>query len=107
MTRVTIQPVTRSPGRARWQTSPASRDEGRLDRRSREQWTADSGQSMLRVCRISLGSRVSATSFRNSTAGVVNQLEQTELGNLLDMPNDGQLQAGYGAVSLGRGRRDV
>jgi hypothetical protein len=37
----------------------------------------------------------------------VNQLEQTELGDLLDMPNDGQLQAGYGAVSLGRGRRDV
>jgi len=50
---------------------------------------------------------MSATSFTNSTAGVVNQLEQTELGNLLDTPNDGQLQAGYGAVSLGRGRRDV
>jgi hypothetical protein len=98
MTRVTIQ-----PGRARWQTSPASRDEGRASICDH----ADSGQSRLRVCRLSLGSRVSATSFRNSTAGVVNQLEQTELGDLLDMPNDGQLQAGYGAVSLGPGRRDV
>jgi hypothetical protein len=51
---------------------------------------------MLRVCRISLGSRVSGTSLRNSTAGVVNQLEQTELGNLLDMPNDELMQAGNG-----------
>src|SRR5271166_1002774 len=39
MTRVTIHPLTHSPGRARWQTSPASRDEGRLDRRSRERRT--------------------------------------------------------------------
>ncbi len=102
MTRVTIQPVTRSPGRARWQTSPASRDEGRLDRRSREQRTKH-----VAGVRISLGSRVSATPLGIRPAGVVNQLEQTELGNLLDTPNDGQLQAGYGAVSLGRGRRDV
>ena len=84
MTRVTIQPVTRSPGRARGQTSPASRTKGASIGDH-----ANSGQNMLRVCCISLGSRVSATSFRNSTAGVVNQLEQTELGDLLDMPNDG------------------
>jgi len=56
---------------------------------------------MLRVCRIWLGSRVSATSLRNSTAGVVNQLEQTELGNLLDMPNDELMQAGNGVGELG------
>ena len=96
MTRVTIQPVTRSPGRARWQTSPASRDEGRLDRRSREQRTKHvaSVPHLVRQPRV-------GDSFRNSTAGVVNQLEQTELGNLLDMPNDGQVQAGYGAGELG------
>ena len=39
MTRVTIHPLTHSPCRARWRTSPASRDEGRLDRRSRERRT--------------------------------------------------------------------
>jgi len=66
MTRVTIHPPTHSPGRARWQSPRAGRKGASI---------GDHGngvQSILRVCRIWLGSRVSGTSFRNSTAGVVN-----------------------------------
>jgi len=53
------------------------------------------------VCRISLGNRMSATSIGNSTAGFIKQLEQTDLGNLLDMPNDELMQAGNGTGELG------
>jgi hypothetical protein len=35
-----------------------------------------------------VGEPVSAGLIGNLTAGLVKQLEQTELGNLLDMPND-------------------
>ena len=37
----------------------------------------------------------------DSTAGFVKQLEQTDLGNLLDMPNDELMQAGNGTGDLG------
>jgi hypothetical protein len=43
-----------------------------------------------------VGEPVSAASIGNLTAGFVNQLGQTELGNLLDMPNDELMQAGNG-----------
>ncbi len=44
---------------------------------------------------------MSATSIGNSTAGFIKQLEQTDLGNLLDMPNDELMQAGNGTGELG------
>ena len=46
---------------------------------------------------------MSATSIGNSTAGFIKQLEQTDLGNLLDMPNDELMQAGNGTGELGLG----
>jgi hypothetical protein len=61
--------------------------------------------AVLAACGLSrfVGEPVSATSMRNSTAGFVKQLEQTELGNLLDMPNDELMRAGNGIGELGRG----
>jgi hypothetical protein len=44
---------------------------------------------------------VSATSIRNSTADFIKQLEQTDLGNLNDMPDDELMQAGNGTGELG------
>jgi len=44
---------------------------------------------------------VSATSIRNSTAGFIKQLEQTDLGNLNDMPDDELMQAGNGTGEFG------
>ena len=41
-------------------------------------------------------SRASATSTRSSTGGSSDQLEKTDFGELLDMPNDELMQAGNG-----------